>query len=179
MARTLAKLSSAYPRLRFCATFALYIGSMAVLFSNWQHLCALVYMQPIAIVAAAALNLVGIPASLDLGTIHLGYCLIEMPGVDFRVIHECTGIFTLAIYLAIVMAYPAAKGRRLGGAVLGCALFFLYGSFRLVILGVLAESVPGAIQALHQGIMVLANIGFAVFVLQLWLSRAQGGPARD
>jgi len=34
---------------------------------------------------------------------------------------------------------------------------------------------PGAIHLFHKGIMVLANIGFAVFVLQLWLGRVSGG----
>ena len=179
MARTPAQLSSARPRLHFCVAFALYIATMTLLFTNWQHLVALVYMQPITVVAVALLNLAGVPASLDLSTIRLGFCVIDMPGVDFRVIHECTGVFTLAIYLAVVMAYPAAIGRKLGGAALGCTLFFLYSSSRLVVLGVFAQSVPGALQVLHQGIMVLANIGFAVFVLHLWLNRIQGERKRD
>ena len=78
------------------------------IFSYWQHFFAIAYMQPLAIVAAAALNLTGVPAELDLSTIYLGFCTIYMPGVNFRVIHECTGIFTLGIYIATVIAFPAS-----------------------------------------------------------------------
>ena len=98
---------------------------MALMFAQWRHLVALGYMRPITVVATAGLNAVGIPAQLELGTLHLGFCLIEMPGVDFRVIHDCMGVFTLGIYLAVVMAFPIRLSSKLSGAAIGFALFFL------------------------------------------------------
>ena len=53
-----------YRKFCFCLFFALYAGIMMFIFSYWQHLFALAYMQPLSIVAAAALNLTGVPAEL-------------------------------------------------------------------------------------------------------------------
>lgn len=172
-----AQPASSYRRFCFCGFFALYAGIMMFSFSYWQHFFAIAYMQPLAIVAAAALNLTGVPAEVDLSTIYLGFCTIYMPGVNFRVIHECTGIFTLVIYIATVIAFPASIRHKLGGLLLGVTAFFLYGSMRLTLLGILAELYPSSIQYFHQGIMILANIGFSTFVMLLWLDRTQKKPS--
>ena len=159
------------PRLRFLVVFALSLGAVMALFSQWQELFSRLYLQPVCEVSAALLNAVGVAARLDTGPALQGYCTIAMAHVTFRVIHECTGIFTLFIYLAAVSAYPTAARYRLAGALAGSGAFFLYSAARLVVLGAVSHLEPAWLPHLHAWLMVLTNLGFALFIWLVWVER--------
>lgn len=166
---------SRLPRLRYCLLLAAYLAGFAVLFGLHQELWARVYLQPVCQAATALLQAVGIPARLDLGSVHLGVCTIVMQRTSLRVIHECTGIFTLFIYLAAVLAYPAAVSARIRGAALGVGGFFLFSAARLGILGAIGQAAPGWLALFHLGLMVVANMGFALFLWLWWIGKVERG----
>lgn len=166
-----ARFLTRAPRLRFCLLFAAALGGMMASFELWQEPFSRLYLRPVCEVTATGLNVLGVPADLDTASALQGFCTIEMARVTFRVIHECTGIFTLFIYLAAVLAYPASTRGRLAGALGGVIAFFLYSTTRLVLLGVVAHLNPSWISLFHAWLMVLTNLGFALFVWLLWVER--------
>jgi exosortase/archaeosortase family protein len=94
-----------------------------------------------------------------------------MEQTSLRVIPECTGIFTLFIYLAAVLAYPATLGARAWGVTLGVGGVFLFSTARLVVLGVVGQAIPAWLTLFHMGLMVVANLGFALFLWLWWTGR--------
>lgn len=155
-------------RLRFCCTFAAVLAVLLWLFGRWQAPVARVYTHPIAATSRLLLDAAGADATLDASAIHLGYCTIRMRSMSLEVVHECTGIFTLLILIAAVLAYPARAAAKAGGAAGMTAAFYAYSSLRLTALGLAAHLAPGAVDALHLWILVLANFGFAIFLWHRW-----------
>lgn len=157
------------PRLRFGLLFALCLGLMALCFWQWQSVFARGFMYPVSAAAVWALNLIGVSVRLDASSLSLGFCLLTMEKVSFRVIFECTGLFALFILLAAIFAYPASLRQKGWGTLLGIAAFFLYGSARLVLLGVVGHLAPGWLPLFHLYLMVLLNLGFMVFLWLYWI----------
>lgn len=159
-------------RPRFCLLFALSLSIFASLFHLWEIPLAHLYLQPVSAVTSTTLNAVGITAQLDTSSVPLGFCLIAMERITFRVIHECTGIFSLFIFLAAVLAYPAPMRAKGWAVALGLVAFFLYGCLRLVLLGVVGQLAPTWVPVLHQW-MVLINLGYALSVWLFWVTRLE------
>lgn len=161
------------PRLRFTLLFGAYLAAFASVFHMGDASLARLHLHPMSATAAASLNALGIAAHLDASHVPEGYCLIAMSQVTFRVIHECTGIFTVFILLAAILAYPASARARLLGGVGGVLAFFGYGSARLVLLGVLGRWGPELVSFTHVWLMGLTNLGFALCLWLLWIDRVR------
>ncbi|MEE3257914.1 MAG: hypothetical protein VX293_01770 [Candidatus Latescibacterota bacterium] len=89
----------------------------------------------------------------------------------YRIIHECTGIFALLIFLSLVFAYPTSFYHKMQGVLLGLPSFYLYSALRLVILGVIAHFEPDLVELFHQYMMVLVNLGFLLFLWLNWIDQ--------
>lgn len=171
VAQLLARFLARSPRRRFCLGFAAGLALMTTGFEIWQEPFSRLYLQPLCMVATAVLKAIGVTAALDTTGVPQGFCTISMARTTFRVIHECTGIFTLFIYVAAVLAYPASRRARLAGALGGTVAFFLYSAARLVLLGVVGHLDPAWIAHVHAWLMVAMNLGFALFVWLWWVER--------
>jgi len=157
--------------LRFCFLFAALIALFSLCFEVFQDLFTAAYLHPIAWAAATLLNLLGFPVHLD--TLHLaaGFCDLLVDGSVYRIIHECTGVFGLLVYSALVLAYPASARHKAQGLVLGLPAFYLYSTLRLVVIGLVAHYTPQQVEFFHQYMMVLINLGFLFFLWLYWLER--------
>lgn len=157
--------------LRFCGLFVLYLGLLALVFEYLQLFFVRIYMYPVSSSAAFLLNGMGIEAVLDTSSLLAGFCDLVVEGAIYRIIHECTGIFALLTFLALLLAYPASVSQKVQGAVLGIPAFFMYSSLRLVVLGAVATLKPEWVETFHLYMMVLVNIGFMFFVWMYWVAR--------
>ena len=155
-------------RLRFCAVFLAYVGLLALIFKHWEAAFGWLYLYPVSYAAAQLLDLIGLPVGLDASSLSLGFCRLLFGQIVFRIIFECTGIFTLLICLAAILAYPSSLVHKAWGVALGCVSFFAYGVLRLVLLGVVVWVQPEWISFFHVYFMVLLNLGFMVLVLAVW-----------
>lgn len=162
------------PRTRFCLGFAAILGLLAAGFQVGQEIFAHLYLRPVSEAAALLLGLARIPAHLDASHTAQGFCTISLPALTFRVIHECTGLFTLFIYLAAVLAFPVPWRSRLVGAAGGAVAFLAYSSLRLVALGVVGYARPEWVVYAHSWLMVLTNLGYALFIWLVWAERVKG-----
>jgi exosortase/archaeosortase family protein len=163
------------PALRFCLLFLLFLSLLALLFENSQTFFAFAYMYPVSALAAFLLNLLGIAADLDTSTLLSGFCDLVLGGVAYRIIHECTGLFALLTFLALVFAYPAAQFQKVQGVLLGLPAFYAYSALRLVVLGMVAQWQPAWVETFHLYMMVLVNLGFTLFVWMSWIDRVVYG----
>lgn len=160
-----------WQRLKFCVFFAVYLGLAMAAFPHLDQLLGRIHLRPVAIGGSVLLNAIGISASLDAGTAPAGFCTLVMDQLTFRIIHECTGIFHLFVFLAAVMAYPCSISQKARGGVLGVFAFVAYGAIRLALLGVVGHFLPDLIQFFHMWLMVLVGLGFSLF---LWLYWSRG-----
>ena len=136
--------------------FVLVLVSLVFGFERWEAAVARLYMYPMSAASAALLNLSGVTTKLDAASIDNGFCLLVMENAVFRVIHECTGIFTLLILLSAVVAYPARPAHKVCGIALAAGSFFAYGSLRLLVLGIAAHFSPGVV-ALAVSLLLIAG----------------------
>lgn len=159
-------------RLRFILYFSSTLGLLAFSFVQWTPTMNLGFMYPISFVTTLLLKCLTISAKLDASTLSQGFCLVQLDGITLRIIHECTGIFTLFIFVAAVLAYPTSPTYKLQGLTLGIPIFFAYSVLRLCVLGLIAHLVPHLIQLFHVYLMVLFNLGFVTALLQYWMANA-------
>ena len=136
-------------RFRFCLSIVFCVCLLALIFEQWQPLFGKGYLYPVSYAAALLLEQLGVQVELDASSIPLGFCILKLGKITFRIIYECTGIFTLFIFLAAVLAYPASIVQKGWGWMLGIPAFFAYSSLRLVILGLVAHRVPEWIPFFH------------------------------
>ncbi len=156
--------------LQFAATAGILILSFHVVESFFGTL----YLLPISWSAANLLDLIGIPAIFDAATLAHGYCEIETERTIFQVKFECTGLFSLFVYLAAVVAYPASRDHKIRGALFGLPAFFSYSVARLVVIGVIDHLVPLWFDWFHIYFMVLLNLGFFLCIWAIWVNRWMG-----
>lgn len=157
-------------RWRFCVLFGVYLAGLAGLFAAAEIFFAKIYLYPVSIGAHFGLSLAGVPTVLDASGLDSGYCILGLPTVTFRIIHECSGLFALFILIAGLMAYPAQWRQKLGGIAVGIAAFLAYGAARLVVLGLIAHHLPGHFDFFHLYMMVLLNLGFALYLWMGWIN---------
>ena len=166
-------------RTRFCLLFVIWAVAFSLLFEHWQFLFTSGYMHPVSTVAALLLNAIGVETRLDTGSLSQGFCLLRMEGLTFRVIFECTGIFPLFIFAAATLAYPASLLQKGQGLFTGFIAFFLYSSLRLVLLGIVGHVMPHWVRFSHLWLMILMNVGFAIFIWLCWVTRVSRGVVRN
>jgi len=155
-------------RLRFGFLFAAILALMMVAFPWVEDEVTRWYLQPMSAATAAVLNTAGIDTRLDVGSAALNSCLLTMPRATFRIILECTGVFSAFILLAAMLATPSGWGRKLKGVLAVFPACFAYGALRLVVLGVIGYHLPHAIQFFHLWLMVLANLAFVLIFWHYW-----------
>ena len=174
--RQTSSLQTNRRRVVFCGLFAAFLTSLVLVFDQWEPLFGTLYLYPVSWVAAALLDLVGVPAVLDAGPVDIGICVLTMEQIVFHVEHECTGLYALFIYLAAVFAYPARMARKGEAVLVGIPAFFAYSALRLVLLGVIAQVTPTWVQFCHIYLMVLMNLGFMLFLWSSWVNRTPVAP---
>ena len=98
-----------------------------------------------------------------------GFCRLELTGIQYAVTHECTGILTVFVLTAAVLAYPVFSRERGTGLLMTIPAVTFFGVLRLVVLGIVAGVRPGWIEFFHLYIMELATLAFAMFVFIYWI----------
>ena len=155
----------------FLMRFVSCVGAFVVLFHLLPAPFARLYLLPISWLAAAVLNALGLQASIDTAGLVGGFCMLETEFTMLRVEFECTGLFSLFVYLGAVVAYPASFGRRAIGVAVGLPAFIAYSVSRLTVIGIIDHLAPWWLNWFHIYLMVLLNLGFFLFLWSVWVNR--------
>lgn len=100
---------------------------------------------------------------------------VTINGFTAQVIPACTGLFTTAIFLAAVIAYPCAWPRKLSGVALGIFGLFAINWTRIVSLLLIGGYWPGAFDVAHLVIWRSAVLVIAAFLWLTWARKATHG----
>ena len=157
--------------LRFCFFFVVAFVVAATVFENLKGFFATTYMYPISYVATLLLNLISIPAELDIGQLPNGFCELVLRGLVYKVTFDCTGIFALLVYFALTVAYPVSHAKKAEALIIGGPAIFIFSALRLLVLGVVGALEPRWIDIFHVYVMELATLGFMLFVWKSWINR--------
>ena len=160
--------------IKFALRFLAFTGVFFAFFDLCERGVGRFYVAPISNTASVLLNALNIvvvvipyPAT--------GSRLLVMKGVSYWVTQGCTGLFTSALYISGVLAFPTSIIKKLAGCALGFPAFFMFGVLRIVIMGAVAQIWPAQIEVFHLYIMAIANLGFAMFVWIYWHNKVVEG----
>jgi len=141
--------------VRFAAYFALF--SALILFLDARGL--LRWLQDVTTIAAdAVVRMLGI-SSVRSGTlIHLSERVLA---IDLA----CTAVFIMALYAALVLAYPVSARDRLVGIVVGIAIISVGNVLRIVAAAVVAQFAGSMFLFFHD---YLFQVGMVLLTVAAW-----------
>ncbi|MFT5089550.1 MAG: exosortase/archaeosortase family protein [Candidatus Latescibacterota bacterium] len=154
----------------FALRFVLSMVVLTMVYSYLEPLFGYSYLYPLSLVSATLLDLSGVPNDLY-AFIDQGFCALQMERNLFHIEYECTGVFTLCIYLVTVIVYPVAWVAKVRGVALGISAFFAYGVLRVFGLGLISHWLPSWLDFFHIYLMVALNLGFLLFLWAFWVNR--------
>ena len=91
-----------------------------------------------------------------------------LAGEDIRIIPDCTPTQSLMLLCAGLLAYPAAWGARMVGALVGGALLTVLNLLRLILLLLIESIYPRAFEFCHVYLWQLITFGAVCAILVLW-----------
>jgi len=166
--------SSARAIVKFGVLFLGCTGVFFFLFEYYKDLVTLSYVR--AISSAAFVLLRGLGLQIEVATdLRAAACTLWVWGTTYRITQGCTGLFTSALFVSGIFAYPTVLKKKLIGLLIGIPAFFVFGLLRVVIMGFVAFMDPSRIEIFHIYIMAIANLGFAMFVWIYWFHRVVKG----
>jgi exosortase H (IPTLxxWG-CTERM-specific) len=165
-----AKRGSRNQLVRLLLLFALYAVCLFAVFYFWSG--AMQRLQEwTASVSAWVLGLLGFSVQVT-GVVYSG------SNVAIQIIPECTGLYEMIIFSAILLAYPAPWRKKLVGVVVGVAILFVLNLVRLLVLGLIGMRNAELMEWVHLYLWQLTLILFVVGMFLAWLAWARPRSAR-
>lgn len=152
--------------LRLLVHWGLFLGVLGVLVGLGQWKPAIVNVH----LSEATARLMGWVMSLLGEESSVRGILVATRVCRFRIIGECTAYYPIAIYVAAVLAFPAAWLRRLLGVLLGVPALLLVNQVRLVSLCYLYREFPDHFETLHIVVWQSLIIFLTVLTWVLWVT---------
>jgi exosortase/archaeosortase family protein len=141
--------------VRFAAYFAVF--SALILFLDSRGL--LRWLQDVTAIASdAGVRMLGI------GTVRNG-TLIHLSQRVLAIDLACTAVFIMALYAALVLAYPVSARDRLVGIVVGIAIISVGNVLRIVAAAVVAQTAPPLFTFFHD---YLFQVGMVLLTVAAW-----------
>lgn len=151
--------------LRIVLTFVLTILAGI---SFWLHPSSRVLQEPLerflAWTTGAFLSLLNPGVSIQGSAITIG-------GFEANVVPACTGLFTMTIYVAAVLAYPCAWKRKLQGVLLGISAIVALNWARILSLLLIGAYWQQVFDFAHLVVWQSLALVFAVFLWLYWMQR--------
>jgi exosortase/archaeosortase family protein len=151
------------------ARFAVYFGGMvsAVMLANrFAKGTVDTVLVGTTIVAAKLIGLIGIAARRSGTEIYLHGRILS---IDLA----CTAIFIIALYLALLLAYPASVQHRLLGVAVGVPIIVVFNFARIVAAAAVSETIPSAFSFFHDYLFQVGMVLVTVLAWAIWLSLAR------
>ena len=99
--------------------------------------------------------------------------LIVYSGSALDIVVECTGIYLMAVYTALVVAYPSTGRQKGSGLVWGLLAIQAANLIRLLVVGLMVEWWPAALEAAHDYLFQVALVVVTVIVWLVWMDRVR------
>ncbi len=165
-----AKRSSRNQLVRFLILFALYAVALFALFYFWSG-AVLRFQEWTAAASAWILSLLGFSVQV-IGVVY------SCPTLAIQIIPECTGLYEMIIFSAVVLAYPALWWKKLVGVVMGMVILLFLNLVRLLVLALIGMRDAQLMEWVHLYLWQLTLILFVVGLFFAWLSWVRGKPLK-
>jgi len=96
---------------------------------------------------------------------------IALDGFAANIVPACTGLFTITIYVAAVLAFPAGLVHKLKGLGLGVLSIMTLNGIRIISLMLIGAHWRSAFDFAHLVVWQSIAIFFAVFLWLFWVER--------
>lgn len=150
--------------IQFCLIFSASIALFATVLLRENNMVNSFLKVLIAQTVGSILGL------FNSGTHILG-TTVQSGSSGFQIITACTGVFTMAIFLSAVLAYPCRIRAKLIGIALGLPTIFLVNLVRVISLYYVSLYRPELFEKAHLLIWQSLIIFAAILVYILWLER--------
>lgn len=111
------------------------------------------------VVSAFFINLIGIDAVRDAQ-------LITLPNRTLKITLECTAIFIIVLYAALIIVYPSKLKKKLSALGIGVPILIAANIIRLVVIAAVSEVAPYYFDYMHD---YLWQVSFIMITAVLWL----------
>ena len=111
--------------------------------------------------------------SLSPGMVSTSGQMCSVGSLVIQIIPECTGVFEIIVFSAVLLAYLAPWGKKLLGIVAGLAILTFLNLLRLLILGVIGFSNQEVMEWIHLYLWQLTPIALVVGLFFAWLAWIQ------
>jgi exosortase H (IPTLxxWG-CTERM-specific) len=149
-------------RFRFAVAFTLFCLALYAIINALPPS----FTQPISEHVAATLGLVlnafGIPASTVNDTVSEG-------GLAFKIIPECTPLFTTGLFLSFVIFHPATVREKATGLAMGIPALYLGNLVRLVLTFIVSQYDRGLFDVFHVYLGQIFTMFLVLVACILWL----------
>jgi len=115
-----------------------------------------------AIILGSILSLIGMNTTVS-GDI------ITTCGLNLKIIDECTAVFSIIVYIAAVIAYPASIRSKAIGVVSGIPILYGLNIARLVVLALVGVNFYEMFDFVHVYLWQTTFIIFVLITFLLWL----------
>lgn len=153
--------------IRFIAIFAVVTAPLYLAYFYAQQQDYLAFIKTFtAQLTAKILYLTGVPVRVLMQAPFHGDAFVYGDYMPIRVIYECTGIFTMIIFFAGIMAYRSTVFEKLIGLAIGIPGIYLTNVLRLLVLGLIGHFAPDYFDFFHNYLWYAL---FSIIVIGLWI----------
>jgi len=159
--------------VRFGITFVVLMGAFYAIFATEAFKVHFFhpYLAWNANASAKVLHLMGRSDAVAKGV------AIEFPGFHLEIARGCDGLEGIALYLAVVIAFPTGWRRKLPGLLIGFPLMVLVNLSRIVSLWFVGIYRPDLFHTMHVDVWQILFILAEMVILAVWLPWATRKPA--
>lgn len=105
------------------------------------------------------MSLVHLPVAIEGSTIRL-------PNESLIITLECTAVYLVILFAALILAYPATWRSKRMGLLIGIPAIFVMNAIRLLVVGVVSYLFPSLFELVHDYVW---QVLFVIMVFLLWL----------
>jgi exosortase/archaeosortase family protein len=126
------------------------------------------YMAFLARTTGSVCNWTGAPNTVEASQIYLAnrILLINL---------DCTGLFVVAVFSALILAYPCSTRHKLLGLLIGIPVLLAVNLTRLIAAAQVAVRWPGSFAFMHDLVFQVGMVLVAVLIWAIWIGGATRG----
>jgi len=94
---------------------------------------------------------------------------VSVDGFALEIIDECTGVFSMLVYVSAIIAYPSKKEMKMLGILFGIAAIYLFNILRLIVLTITGIKLPNAFEFVHSYLWQGTFLAIVVFIFYAWI----------
>ncbi len=94
---------------------------------------------------------------------------VSVDGFALEIIDECTGVFSMLVYVSAIIAYPSKREMKILGIIFGIGIIYFFNILRLIVLAITGIKLPSAFEFVHSYLWQGTFLAIVVFIFYGWI----------